>query len=160
MRRRRHRVQRICLYKGWRSSLAMKLNVLQLIGNFEEGGSERQAVQLVRLLCESGRYHVRAACLDSRGPLRAEVERAVAGCYDQNRFLARGSGAIAAVDIAAAAVDIAAADIAAFPLTRFYDVNAARQMRAFIRFLKRERIDIIQSHDFYTNIFGMIGGRL
>ena len=52
----------------------MKPNVLQLVGSFQQGGSERQAVQVTRLLAESGRYNVHLACLDAEGPLRAEAE--------------------------------------------------------------------------------------
>ena len=54
----------------------MKPNVLQLVGSFNQGGSERQAVQVTRLLCEGGRYNVHLACLDPGGPLRAEAEAA------------------------------------------------------------------------------------
>jgi glycosyltransferase involved in cell wall biosynthesis len=52
----------------------MKTNVLQLVGSFQQGGSERQAVQVTRLLLESGRYDVHLACLDPSGPLRAEAD--------------------------------------------------------------------------------------
>jgi glycosyltransferase involved in cell wall biosynthesis len=52
----------------------MKTNVLQLVGSFQQGGSERQAVQVTRLLAESGRYNVHLACLDPGGPLRAEAD--------------------------------------------------------------------------------------
>lgn len=52
----------------------MKTNVLQLVGSFQQGGSERQAVQVTRLLLESGRYGVHLACLDPSGPLRAEAD--------------------------------------------------------------------------------------
>ncbi len=52
----------------------MKKNVLQLIGSFKQGGSERQAVQLVRLLSEEANYKVFLASLDNDGILRAEVE--------------------------------------------------------------------------------------
>ena len=52
----------------------MKPNVLQIVGSFNQGGSERQAVQVTRLLAESGRYNVHLACLDPGGPLRAEAD--------------------------------------------------------------------------------------
>ena len=55
----------------------MKPNVLIFTGSFEQGGSERQAVQLARLLHESGRFRVRVACLQPTGVLRGEVERRV-----------------------------------------------------------------------------------
>ena len=46
------------------------------------------------------------------------------------------------------------------PLTSFYDANMVRQTRKFISFLNKHRIDIVHSHDFYSNIFGMTGAAL
>ena len=46
------------------------------------------------------------------------------------------------------------------PLTSFYDSNMVRQTRQFVSFLKKNRIDIVHSHDFYSNIFGMTGAAL
>lgn len=109
----------------------MKQNVLHLVSSFEQGGSERQAVRLARSLHESGRFGVRVAALDGYGSLRAEVE----------------------------ALDLQG-KIEEFPLTSFYDQQTARQLARFVRFLKRERIDIVQTHDFYTNVFGITGARL
>lgn len=107
-----------------------KPRVLQLVDSFNQGGSERQAVQLARLLHESGDYEVRVACLDGRGVLRAEVESLGVG------------------------------EIAEFPLTSFHDANFAIQIRRFVRYLRQQEISIVQSSDFYTNIFGMLGARL
>lgn len=103
----------------------MKRNVLQLIGSFHEGGSERQALQLARLLKKEGRYRVHLACLDSRGVLREEAD-------------VTGFG-----------------EIPEFPLTSFYNWGAFTQLRRFARFLREREIDIIHTHDFYTNVFGM-----
>ncbi len=108
----------------------MKRKVLQLIGSFHQGGSELQAVQLTRLLHESGRYEVRVACLDSGGVLRNEIDRLELG------------------------------EISEFRLTSFYNRNAVRQLRRFARLLSEREIDIIQTHDFYSNVFGMAAGRL
>ena len=105
----------------------MKPNVLQLIGSFNQGGSERQAVQLTRLLHEGGRYRVHVACLDSGGPLRTEVEQLRLG------------------------------DITEFPLTSFYDRNMVTQLRRFGHYLREREIDVLHTHDFYTNTFGMAG---
>lgn len=105
-------------------------NVLQLIDSFDQGGSERQAVQLVRLLKESGRYQVHVACLSRRGVLRSDLE---------------GMGFT---------------NIPEFPLTSFYDANAVTQLRRFVAHLKNLQIDCVQTHDFYTNIFGMAGASL
>lgn len=105
-------------------------NVLQLIDSFDQGGSERQAVQLTRLLKESGRYQVHVVCLSKRGVLRSELE------------------------------SMGLKDIPEFPLNSFYDSNAVKQVRRFAGFLKELRIDVVHTHDFYTNIFGMAGAAL
>lgn len=108
----------------------MKPNVLQLIDSFHQGGTERQAVQLARLLHESGRYSVHVACLNAEGVLGAEV-----------------SG-------------LGLKEIPEFPLNSFYDRNMVKQLRRFTRFLREREIDILHTHDFYTNVFGMAGAAL
>jgi glycosyltransferase involved in cell wall biosynthesis len=47
-----------------------------------------------------------------------------------------------------------------FPLNTFYDRNAATQLRAFVRLLQQLKIDVVHTHDFYTNIFGMAAATL
>jgi glycosyltransferase involved in cell wall biosynthesis len=108
----------------------MKRNLLLFVDSFHQGGTERQVVQLTRLLHESADYQVHLACLSREGVLRAEVERL--GC----------------------------GDIPEFPLNSFYDRNALVQLRRFVRFLRERKIDIVETHDFYTNIFGMVGATL
>jgi len=108
----------------------MRPGVLHLVSSFHTGGSERQAVQVARLLKESGRFDVHFASLDSSGVLRAEVER------------------------------LGLAEIPEYPLSSFYDVNMMRQLRRFARLLVERRIDVVQTHDFYSNIFGMISATL
>ena len=106
----------------------MKRNVLHLLSNLSEGGSERQALQLARLLRADGRYKVHIACMDASGVLRDEA--------------------------------IEFGDIPEFPLTSFYDTNMARQLRRFAQFLRQRKIDIVHTHDFYSNVFGMPGAAL
>ena len=108
----------------------MPRNVLQLVGSFHQGGSERQAAQLTRLLAESGRYRVRVACLNPEGVLRGEVERLNLG------------------------------EIHAYPLTSFHDRRFVAQLRRFSAFLRAESVDLVQTHDFYSNVFGMAGAAL
>ena len=96
-----------------------------MIDSFEQGGSERQAVQLVRQLHESERCGVRLACLQNKGSLRGEADRLGVG------------------------------EIPEYPLTSFYDRNFVTQLRRLARFLKENEIDVIHTHDFYTNVFGM-----
>ncbi|MFN0111082.1 MAG: glycosyltransferase [Blastocatellia bacterium] len=107
-----------------------KPRVLQLLDSFNQGGSERQAMQLARLLHESGAYEVRVACLNDRGPLRTEAEA------------------------------LGITDIPVFPLTSFYDANFVVQLTRFVRYLRQHNISVVQSSDFYTNIFGMLAAAL
>jgi len=47
-----------------------------------------------------------------------------------------------------------------FSLKSFYDLNFVRQVRRCAKYLRDNRIDIIQTHDFYTNVFGMAAASL
>ncbi len=108
----------------------MKPNVLFIIDSFEQGGSERQALQLLRDLHYSGRCNLRLACLQNEGSLRAEAERMGIG------------------------------EIHEYALTSFYDLNFLRQLRRLVRFITENQIDVVHAHCFYTNIFGMAGAFL
>jgi glycosyltransferase involved in cell wall biosynthesis len=81
-------------------------------------------VQLVRLLHESGRYRLHVACLDAEGVLRPSV-------------LALGLG-----------------ELPEFRLQSFYDRNMLTQSRRCAKLLREREIDVLHTHDFYTNIFG------
>jgi glycosyltransferase involved in cell wall biosynthesis len=52
-----------------------KPHVLQLGHGFIEGGSERQLIQMVQLLRDSGEFEVHVAALRGGGVLRSEIER-------------------------------------------------------------------------------------
>jgi glycosyltransferase involved in cell wall biosynthesis len=108
----------------------MAPNVLQLIGSFNQGGSERQAVQLVNLLHEDEACNLHVACMAKEGVLLNEVER------------------------------LGLPEIVEFPLNNFYDANMLKQVRLCAQYLRDNKIDIIHTHDFYTNIFGMLAARL
>lgn len=101
-----------------------------MIDSFNQGGSERQALQLTRLLCESAKFDVRLASLSPDGSLRESIS------------------------------DLELGEIPSFPLTSFYDQNAMRQVRRFVRWSKSAKIDIVHTHDFYTNTFGISSGAL
>ena len=103
----------------------MKHKVLHIVDSFEQGGTERQAIQLVRLLQVSGRCDVRLACLQKQGSLLIEADRLGLG------------------------------EVPEYRLTSFYDRNFATQIRRLARFVKENKISIVHTHDFYTNIFGM-----
>ena len=108
----------------------MKKNVLQFVGSFHQGGSERQAVQLTRLLQADGTHNIFLAALNSEGVLRAEAEA------------------------------LGFTEIPEFPLTSFYDLNFLKQLRKCAKFLRENKIEIVHTHDFYTNIFGILAARL
>jgi glycosyltransferase involved in cell wall biosynthesis len=108
----------------------VKPNVLFIIDSFEQGGSERQALQLLRQLHQSGQCRLYLACLQDRGSLRMDADRLGLG------------------------------DIHEYALTSFYDLNFVRQIRRVVRFIKDKEIDVVHTHCFYTNIFGMTGAFL
>ncbi len=108
----------------------LKPNVLHIIDSFDQGGTERQAVQLVRLLHETNRYRVHLACIHDRGVLRAEVD------------------------------EIGIGEITAYPLNSFFNRNFARQLRRLRSFLREREIDIVHTHGLYTNVFGIIGAAM
>jgi glycosyltransferase involved in cell wall biosynthesis len=108
----------------------MPVRVLHLIDSFNRGGTESQAVQLASRLGERGRFNVFVACLNSEGPLYERAARA------------------------------SMTDIPEYRLNSLYDLNMLVQLRRFTRFLKQNEIEIVHTHDFYTNIFGMIGAAI
>jgi L-malate glycosyltransferase len=106
-----------------------KPSVLQIVHGFIEGGSERQMIQMVTLLQQSGDYRVHVASLSTGGVLRPLIE----------------------------SLEVPIIDL---PLTSFYDANMVRQTRRFVSYLKQHQVEIVHSHDFYSNIFGMTGASL
>jgi L-malate glycosyltransferase len=117
-------------HAGSDDSPIMKPNLLFIIDSFEQGGSERQAMQLLRQLRTSGRCRVYLACLQNRGSLRAEADQMGIG------------------------------EIHEYALNSFYDLNFVRQLRRLVHFIKEKEIDVVHTHCFYTNIFGMTGAFL
>ena len=110
------------------ASAAAAACAVQLVGNFSRGGSETQAVQLAGLLRSSGRYDVQMAVLDGEGVLREE------------------------------AASLGFTYIPDYPLDSFYGRSMWVQTRRFASQLRAWKASIIQSHDFYSNVFGMIAG--
>ena len=82
-------------------------------------------MQLVKSLQSIGRYRILMACLNSDGPLRRDLD-----CLDLG-------------------------EIPEYKLTAFYNFRSLRQVRRFTSHLKKQRIGILHTHDFYTNVFGM-----
>lgn len=104
--------------------------ILQFTGSFHQGGSERQAVQLIKLLREDESHQVFVATLNNEGVLKKEIENLGFG------------------------------EIPEFKLTSFYDLNFIRQIRKCAQFLRENDIRIVQTHDFYTNVFGITAAKL
>jgi L-malate glycosyltransferase len=104
--------------------------VFEMIGSFVRGGSERQGLQLAKSLAEDGSFQVFVGCLDRSGPL-----------LEENKWLDRS-------------------EIPEFKLNSFYDSNFIAQVYRCAAYLREHRIDVIHTHDFYTNIFGMVSGFL
>ncbi len=108
----------------------MKKRILQFIGSFHQGGSERQAVALTRLLKTDATHDIYVATLNREGVLLADM------------------------------TDAGFDDIPEFPLTSFFNANFVRQVRACAAYLQENKIDLVHTHDFYTNVFGMATARL
>lgn len=101
-----------------------------MIGSFHQGGSERQAVALTKLLKDEGSFDIHLATLNNAGVLRTSVDRT------------------------------GLAEIPEFPLTSFYDARFVRQVRQCAKYLREKEIDLVHTHDFYTNVFGMAAATL
>lgn len=56
--------------------------------------------------------------------------------------------------------EIGSLPIAEFPLSSFFRPSFVRHVREFANYLVENRIDIVQTHDFYTNISGMAAATL
>lgn len=107
----------------------MQKNVLQFIGSFHQGGSERQAVQLTKILHEDQTFNIFVATLNKKGVLLNELE------------------------------EIGFTEIPEFKLTSFFNLSFLKQVRACANFIKDKKIDIVHTHDFYTNVFGILSAK-
>ncbi|MBO0858279.1 MAG: glycosyltransferase [Chloracidobacterium sp.] len=99
-----------------------KPRILHLITSFEVGGTERQAVELLKRI-DRRRFDLSLAALRLEGPLYQEVE-AIFPRAPQ------------------------------FPLTSFYNANAAKQWMRLRAWMISERVEILHAHDFYAGLFG------
>jgi L-malate glycosyltransferase len=105
-----------------------KPRVLHLITSFEVGGTERQAVELLKRI-DRRRFDVRLGALRLEGPLYGEV----AALFPR---------------------------VPQFPLTSFYNKNAAKQLMRLRDWMSEERADILHAHDFYAGVIGAAAARL
>ena len=105
-----------------------KRRILIFTNSFRIGGSEGQALQLIKHLDRS-RFELHVACLDREGPLLDQLP-----------------------------ADIG--EVVAFPLTGFARLSTVRQAARFLAFLLNAKIQIVQTFDLYTNVFGIPLARL
>lgn len=109
----------------------MKPRVLHLLGNlYMTGGSERQAAQLAQNLHENSKCDVLVACLDPSGNWGEELVR------------------------------IGINKVPSFKFHSFFSLAFFGKLLKFVIYLRREKVDIVHTHDFYTNVFGMAGAWL
>ncbi|MFM9903216.1 MAG: glycosyltransferase [Pyrinomonadaceae bacterium] len=108
----------------------MKNRILQFVGSFRQGGSELQSTALAAMLKREGPFDVSMATLDRNGVLLADLDT-----FDRD-------------------------EIPEFPLTSFYNPNFVRQVRRCSKYLRENQIDLVHTHDFYTNVFGMAAASL
>src|SRR6266542_279328 len=99
-----------------------KPRVLHLITSFEVGGTERQAVELLKRI-DRLRFDLSLATLRLEGPLYQEV----APIFPR---------------------------VPQFPLTSFYNANAAKQLIRLRDWMIREQVGILHAHDFYAGLLG------
>jgi L-malate glycosyltransferase len=99
-----------------------KPRVLHLITSFEVGGTERQAVELLKRI-DRRRFDVSLAALRLEGPLYQEVAAIFPG-------------------------------VPQFPLTSFYNANAAKQLMRLRDWMVRKQVEILHAHDFYAGLLG------
>ena len=87
-------------------------------------------IALTRLLKNEGTFEVYAATLTNEGVLRPEIEA------------------------------MGLQEIPEFSLKSFYNANFVRQVRRCAKYLRDNKIDLVHTHDFYTNVFGMAAATL
>jgi glycosyltransferase involved in cell wall biosynthesis len=102
--------------------------VLHLITSFDVGGTERQAVELLKRI-DRLRFDVSLAALRLEGPLYQEV----AAIFPR---------------------------VPQFPLTSFYDANAAKQLMRLRGWMIKEQVGILHAHDFYAGLIGAAAARI
>jgi len=106
----------------------LKRRILIFTNSFRIGGSEGQALQLIKHLDRS-RFELHVACFDREGPLLDQLPSDIG-------------------------------EVVAFPLAGFAHLSTVRQAGKFIAFLRNAKIQIVQTFDYYTNVFGIPLARL
>jgi glycosyltransferase involved in cell wall biosynthesis len=105
--------------------MSRKPNILHFVPTFHQGGSERQAVQLIGMLHETTRYNLRVACFRREGILLPQIER------------------------------LGLPPVEEIALASFYHPAAAARLWRLASRLRAWEIDVFQTHDYSTTVFGM-----
>lgn len=105
-----------------------RIPVLVFASSFRLGGSERQAVELLRHL-DRRRFAPVVACFEAEGPLLEELPEDVLPPRS-------------------------------FSLVRFAHASTLAQAVRFVGLLRRSRIQVVQTFDFYSNVFALPLARL
>lgn len=105
-----------------------KYRILHFTGSFNQGGTERQALETVRGLISAGEFDVRLATLNANGPLLGDAQ------------------------------ELMGDPISEFPIDSFFSRSFAGAISACARLIKDENIALVHSHDFYTNMFAAAAG--
>jgi glycosyltransferase involved in cell wall biosynthesis len=101
-----------------------------------------------------------AFCIDNMGPGGTEsnavrtVEAMDRERFDVTMVTLRADG------VMRPRYDAAGVPVVAFPITSLTGLSTLRQVRALAAFLRRERFDVVHSHDRYNNIFATVAARL
>lgn len=107
---------------------APRARVLHLITSFDMGGTERQAVELLKRI-DRRRFDISLAVFRLEGPLYRELSTIFPSPPQ-------------------------------FPLTSFYNLNAAKQLMRLRALMIERRVEILHAHDFYAGTFGVAAARL
>ena len=113
----------------------MRIRIVFLLGTLRMGGTERQFLETIRRL-DRRRFDPRVLALPDSGPIRAEIE---------------------ALGVPVARLGMPPAQ-GAFRLSSLFHV--LRMFRDVLRYLRRERPHILQSYQFWTNIYASVAGKI
>lgn len=104
--------------------------ILHLICSLHRGGTETQMVQMVNNLAASGEFDVHVGLLRMEGELLSELNRNLI------------------------------CSITEMPINSFFRPQFGFTVAKTVQYLRRQRIQVVHTHDFYSNVFGILSARL
>ena len=113
----------------------MRIRIVFLLGTLRMGGTERQFLETIRRL-DRRRFEPRVLALPDSGPIRAEIE---------------------ALGVPVTCLGMPPAQ-GAFRLSSL--IGLGRMFRDMLRYLRREQPHILQSYQFWTNIYAAVAGKI